>query len=88
MFISEHDLQVWQYYLLPEEEQHMAGVKNPMCNTFPRVGKLNPIEILIRCFLLSDHADHMVDLVLLFKFSEKFMCTKICSLKFPLNICL
>ena len=28
--------QVWQYYLLPEEEQRMPGVKNPMCNTFPR----------------------------------------------------
>jgi len=29
--------QVWQYYLLPEEEQRMPGVKNPMCNTFPRI---------------------------------------------------
>eukprot|EP00090_Calanus_glacialis_P014519 TRINITY_DN23321_c0_g1_i1.p1 TRINITY_DN23321_c0_g1~~TRINITY_DN23321_c0_g1_i1.p1 ORF type:complete len:250 (-),score=26.19 TRINITY_DN23321_c0_g1_i1:511-1155(-) len=28
---------VWQYYLLPEEEQRMPGVKNPMCNTFPRI---------------------------------------------------
>lgn len=28
---------VWQYYLLPEEEQRMPGRKNPMCNTFPRI---------------------------------------------------
>ena len=31
-------LQVWQYYLLPDEEQRMPGRKNPMCNTFPRIG--------------------------------------------------
>ena len=31
-------LQVWQYYLLPPEEQRMPGVKNPMCNAFPRIG--------------------------------------------------
>ena len=30
--------QVWQYYLLPDEEQRMPGRKNPMCNTFPRIG--------------------------------------------------
>ena len=35
MLIISRD-QVWQYYLLPEEEQRMPGVKNPMCNTFPR----------------------------------------------------
>ena len=32
-----HPDQVWQYYLLPEEEQRMPGRKNPMCNTFPRI---------------------------------------------------
>ena len=32
--------QVWQYYLLPEEEQRMPGVKNPMCNAFPRIGRI------------------------------------------------
>lgn len=32
--------QVWQYYLLPEEEQRMPGVKNPMCYTFPRISKI------------------------------------------------
>ena len=32
------NLQVWQYYLLPPEEQRMPGVKNPMCNAFPRIG--------------------------------------------------
>ena len=31
--------QVWQYYLLPPEEQRMPGVKNPMCSAFPRVGE-------------------------------------------------
>jgi hypothetical protein len=31
-------LQVWQYYLLPPEEQRMPGVKNPMCHVFPRIG--------------------------------------------------
>merc|ERR1712066_1152661 len=30
-------LQVWQYYLLPPEEQRMPGVKNPMCSAFPRI---------------------------------------------------
>ena len=34
-------VQVWQYYLLPPEEQRMPGVKNPMCSAFPRVGKLH-----------------------------------------------
>ena len=33
-------IQVWQYYLLPDEEQRMPGRKNPMCNTFPRIGDL------------------------------------------------
>lgn len=28
---------VWQYYLLPREEQEMPGVINPMCYTFPRI---------------------------------------------------
>ena len=29
---------MWQYYLLPYEEQMASGTKNPMCNTFPRIG--------------------------------------------------
>ena len=33
------NIQVWQYYILPEEEQRMPGVKNPMCSAFPRVGE-------------------------------------------------
>lgn len=32
-----YGFKVWQYYLLPEEEHRMPGVKNPMCNTFPRI---------------------------------------------------
>lgn len=32
-----YGFEVWQYYLLPEEEQRMPGVKNPMCNAFPRI---------------------------------------------------
>ena len=31
-------LQVWRYYLLPSEEQRLPLVKNPMCQTFPRIG--------------------------------------------------
>jgi len=33
----DYGYQVWQYYLLPPEEQRMPGVKNPMCSAFPRV---------------------------------------------------
>jgi len=33
----EYGYQVWQYYLLPPEEQRMPGVKNPMCHVFPRI---------------------------------------------------
>ena len=40
-------LQVWQYYLLPEEEQRMPGVKNPMCNAFPRIGETQLGNILV-----------------------------------------
>jgi len=36
-----YGFEVWQYYILPEEEQHMPGVKNPMCNTFPRIASCN-----------------------------------------------
>merc|ERR1712223_1650941 len=32
-----YGFQVWQYYLLPPEEQRMPGVKNPMCIAFPRI---------------------------------------------------
>ena len=32
-------VQVLQYYRLPEEEQR--NHKNPMCNTFPRIGNFN-----------------------------------------------
>lgn len=32
-----YGFEVWQYYLLPEEELQMPGVVNPMCNTFPRI---------------------------------------------------
>ena len=32
-------MQVLQYYRLPEEEQR--NHKNPMCNTFPRIGNFN-----------------------------------------------
>ena len=28
---------VWQFYLLPKEEQQMSGIINPMCHTFPRI---------------------------------------------------
>ena len=45
--------QVWQYYLLPEEEQHMPGVKNPMCNTFPRIGQIICSSLFIFSFLSS-----------------------------------
>ena len=38
IIIAVINLQVWQYYLLPPEEQRMPGVKNPMCNAFPRIG--------------------------------------------------
>ena len=38
VIIAIINLQVWQYYLLPPEEQRMPGVKNPMCNAFPRIG--------------------------------------------------
>ena len=31
-------VQVWRYYLLPSEEQRLPFVKNPMCQTFPRIG--------------------------------------------------
>jgi len=33
----DYGFKVWQYYLLPTEEQQMFGVINPMCNTFPRI---------------------------------------------------
>ena len=36
---SKNCCQVWQYYLLPAEEQRMPGVKNPMCHVFPRIGE-------------------------------------------------
>jgi len=36
-----YGIQVWQYYLLPEEEQRMPGVTNPLCRTFPRVASCN-----------------------------------------------
>ena len=39
--------QVWQYYLLPPEEQRMPGVKNPMCNAFPRVGRFGVIILYV-----------------------------------------
>jgi len=34
---------VWQYYLLPPEEQDFktTGIKNPMCYTFPRISSCN-----------------------------------------------
>jgi len=32
---------VWQYYLLPPEEQQMPGIINPMCYSFPRIAKCN-----------------------------------------------
>ena len=35
---STYGLEVLTYYRLPEEEQKMT--KNPMCQTFPRMGKL------------------------------------------------
>ena len=38
VIIAIINLQVWQYCLLPPEEQRMPGVKNPMCNAFPRIG--------------------------------------------------
>ena len=41
---------VWQYYLLPPEEQQMPGVINPMCYTFPRIGK-KPIKLQGSIFL-------------------------------------
>jgi len=33
----DYGFKVWQYYLLPPEEQQMVGVINPMCHTFPRI---------------------------------------------------
>ena len=39
-FLIITEFQVWQYYLLPPEEQRMPGVKNPMCIAFPRIGKI------------------------------------------------
>jgi len=33
-----YGFQVWRYYLLPDEEQQMSFQKNPMCETFPRIG--------------------------------------------------
>ncbi|XP_023322025.1 innexin inx2 isoform X1 [Eurytemora carolleeae] len=33
----DYGFKVWQYYLLPPEEQQMPGVINPMCYTFPRI---------------------------------------------------
>ena len=33
-----YGLEVWRYYLLPSEEQRLPFVKNPMCQTFPRIG--------------------------------------------------
>ena len=35
---SAYGLNVLTYYRLPEEEQR--EMKNPMCETFPRIGKL------------------------------------------------
>ena len=55
----EYLFQVWQYYLLPPEEQRMPGVKNPMCSAFPRVGESNikikaeaEVSCQTKCFLL------------------------------------
>ena len=38
-------LQVWRYYLLPSEEQRLPLVKNPMCQTFPRIGPYSLIMV-------------------------------------------
>ena len=50
-FVNFYPDQVWQYYLLPEEEQRMPGVKNPMCNTFPR---WMPVNVRIRIISFSE----------------------------------
>jgi len=34
---SNYGYKVWQYYLMPAEEQQMPFVINPMCYTFPRI---------------------------------------------------
>jgi len=36
-----YGLEVWRYYLLPSEEQRLPFVKNPMCQTFPRIAACN-----------------------------------------------
>ena len=49
--------QVWQYYLLPPEEQRMPGVKNPMCSAFPRVGEWSSFireKSVLRWFTISN----------------------------------
>ena len=43
-----HPLEVWQYYLLPDEEQKASGTKNPMCNTFPRIGDHVDVDELLQ----------------------------------------
>ena len=54
-------IQVWQYYLLPDEEQRMPGRKNPMCNTFPRIGDGNndDVWVVITIFLFHDDDDYL-----------------------------
>ena len=36
---------MWQYYLLPDEEQKGRLTKNPMCNTFPRIGDHVDVDV-------------------------------------------
>jgi len=64
---------VWQYYLLPDEEQRMPGRKNPMCNTFPRIASCNywrwgsagvQENINAICILALNHINDKVFLIL------------------------
>ena len=52
-------IQVWQYYLLPDEEQRMPGRKNPMCNTFPRIGEVTITVLVVKTIFLFHDDDYL-----------------------------
>ena len=57
--------QVWQYYLLPPEEQRMPGVKNPMCHVFPRIGQYQ--AVFMNLYLVTSYQLVSIISIKLFK---------------------
>ena len=55
----KHPFEVWQYYLLPDEEQKASGTKNPMCNTFPRIGDHVDDELLHKARQKKRQSDYV-----------------------------